>query len=394
VVSSSAGTNYTPGQQQSLTITITDANAKVYGFQMTARPDSNPASEQAGSFTAGAQQFVVCEDGTLPGSGACPSNAPVQFIEHSRPFTTNKINVTWTAPSSDVGTITIYVAANAANGNGNQTGDHIYTASLQLTPAVSVNNKPAIGPGGVVAASAFNPAAGVAPGTWLEIFGTNLATTTRSWEGSDFNGSNAPTSLDGVSVTIGGIAGYVDFVSPGQVNVQVPDGIPIGAGVPVVLSNSLGQSDPFAVTTSQLAPALLAPSAFLVNGKQYAVATFDSGDGNGLVFVGPAGFISGVNSRPVRAGDVITLYGIGFGPVDPSTGAGLIASQPTKLTNPVAVRFGETPAQVLYSGLAPGLVGLYQFNIQTPAVPGGDVSLNVQVGGITVAQHLMISTEQ
>src|SRR4029077_13564778 len=102
---------------------------------------------------------------------------------------------------------------------------------------------------GVVSASAFNPSAGVAAGNWLEIYGSNLATTTRGWQGFDFNRNNAPTALDGVSVTIGGKSAYVDYVSPGQVNVQVPDGIPIGSGVPLLVTTSQGQSDSYSLQT-------------------------------------------------------------------------------------------------------------------------------------------------
>lgn len=392
---SSTGTTYTPGQQQTFTITITDSKAKTYGFQMSARLDSNSTNGQAGSFTAGSQQIVICDNGSLKGSSGCPSNAPVQFIEHSRPFTTNTINVTWTAPSSNVGTVTVYVAANAANGNNDDSGDHIYTSKLQLTPDVSTtNNKPAISSGGVVSASAFNPQAGIAPGTWIEIFGSNLAATTRSWTSSDFNGSQAPASLDGVSVTIGGISAFVDYVSPGQVDVQVPDGIPIGSGVSLVLSNSQGQSDVYSVQTSSLAPAVLAPSSFVVNGKSNVVATFPVTDPSSVVYVGNPGAINGVTTRPAKPGDVITLYGIGFGPVSPATAAGVINTKSTSLTNAATIMFGQTPATVLYAGLAPGFVGLYQFNVQVPNVAPNDWPLTIQVGGTAVTQQVFITTGQ
>jgi hypothetical protein len=126
-LTSSTGTTYTPRQQQTFTITITDSKAKTYGFQMSARLDSNGTNGQAGNFTAGSQQIVICDSGSLKGSSECPFSAPVQFIEHSRPFTTNTINITWTPPSSNAGTVTIYVAANATNGNNADSGDHIYT---------------------------------------------------------------------------------------------------------------------------------------------------------------------------------------------------------------------------------------------------------------------------
>src|SRR5260370_10153487 len=88
-LTSSTGTTYTPGQPQTFTIAITDSKAKVYGFQMSARTDSNPATGQAGDFTAGTQQIVVCDNGSIKGTNGCPANAAVEFIEHSSPFTTS-----------------------------------------------------------------------------------------------------------------------------------------------------------------------------------------------------------------------------------------------------------------------------------------------------------------
>ena len=101
VVNFPNGPTYTPGSQQTFTIVITDSRASVYGFQMTARLESNPASGQAGDFTAGAQQIVLCDNASIKGSRGCPANSPVQFIEHSRPFNTRTISVQWTAPATN-----------------------------------------------------------------------------------------------------------------------------------------------------------------------------------------------------------------------------------------------------------------------------------------------------
>lgn len=141
VVNFQNGQTYTPGGQQTFTIVITDSRARVYGFQMTARLESNLASGQAGDFTAGAQQIVLCDNGSLKGSRGCPTNSPVQFIEHGLPFNTNTISVQWTARATNVGNVHIYVAANAANGDGNNTGDHIYTANYVLTPQTTFNHQ-------------------------------------------------------------------------------------------------------------------------------------------------------------------------------------------------------------------------------------------------------------
>ena len=80
------GQTYTPGVAQTFSIVITDAVARVYGFQLTARLASNLSNGQAGDFTAGPQQIVICEDNSLKGaSSPCRPNSPVQFIEHSAP---------------------------------------------------------------------------------------------------------------------------------------------------------------------------------------------------------------------------------------------------------------------------------------------------------------------
>jgi uncharacterized protein (TIGR03437 family) len=258
---------------------------------------------------------------------------------------------------------------------------------LKLAPAV-ITVQPTITPGGVVSASAFDARAGAAPGTWMEIYGSNLASTTRSWEGSDFQGNNAPTSLDQVSVTIGGKNAYIDYVSPQQVNIQVPDDIPIGSGVPLILKNPLGETVPYMLQTADSAPALLAPSSFNVNGKQYVVAALPADDPSGAGFVGPIGGIPGIHTRPAKEGDIVTLYGIGFGPVTPSDGSGVIVSQPNSLTNPAIFLIGQTEAKILYGGLAPGFIGLYQFNLEVPALGAGDLPFTVQTGGRSGAQDL------
>jgi uncharacterized protein (TIGR03437 family) len=385
VVNFPNGMTYTPGAQQTFTIVITDSRARVYGFQMTARLESNLTNGQAGDYTAGTQQIVLCDNGSLKGSRGCPTNVPVQFIEHSSPFSTNTISVQWTAPSSNVGNVHIYVAANAANGDGNNTGDHIYTANYVLTPPSS--NPPTIA--AVVSASGFNPNAGLASGTWLEIYGTNLSTTTRGWAGSDFNGSNAPTSLDGVSVTIDGKPAYVDFVSPGQVNVQAPDDPNTGAGIQVVVSNSAGQSNGFSMQKNTIAPAVLAPPSFNTQGHQWVVALHADQS-----YVGKTGLLSGLTFRPAKVGETIVIYGIGFGPVTPSTPAGVIATQATSLQTKPNVRFGQTPATLVYYGLAPNFVGLYQFNVTVPNVGAGDMPLNIDIGGVTLNQNCFTTVTQ
>jgi uncharacterized protein (TIGR03437 family) len=138
-----------------------------------------------------------------------------------------------------------------------------------------------------------------------------------------------------------------------------------------------------------IAPALLAPPSFNVQGHQWVVAQFPD-----LTFAGKPGLISGLNFRLPKAGDVLTIYGIGFGPVTPSTPAGVIATVATTLQSQPSIRFGEVPATLGYYGLSPSFVGLYQFNVIVPTVAPGDIPFNVDVGGVSLNQNLFITVGQ
>jgi uncharacterized protein (TIGR03437 family) len=259
------------------------------------------------------------------------------------------------------------------------------TLVLNLAPTPTITS--------VISAGGFGGFSAVAPGTWMEIYGSNLAPDTRSWAGSDFNGNNAPTALDGVGVTIGGQKAFVDYISssPGQINAQVPSNVPTGGTQELTVTNGTVTSAPFNVTVNSTEPGLLAPSAFQIGGKQYVVALLPDGG----TYILPTGAIAGVASRPAHPGETITLYGIGFGGVTPSTPAGQIETQTNQLSAPLQILFGQTAAQINYDGLAPGFVGLYQFNVVVPAVPDSDlVPLTFNLGGAAGSQTLYTAVHQ
>jgi uncharacterized protein (TIGR03437 family) len=252
-----------------------------------------------------------------------------------------------------------------------------------LTPASA---PPAISTGGVVSASAFGGFTAVSPGSWIEIYGSNLATDTRTWGSADFNGLNAPTSLDGTSVTIGGIHAYIDFISPGQVNALVPSNVPTGLQQMTVMTGA-GPSTTHSITVNAAQPGLLAPSSFNINGAQYAVALFTDG-----AFALPAGAIAGTSSRPAKPGDVLTLYGVGFGPVTPAIPSGQTVEQQNSLAASFQMSIGGSPAAASYYGLAPNYLGLYQFNVTVPSVAAGTaVPLTFTLGGAAGTQTLYIA---
>ncbi len=373
--------HYTPGQDQTITVTVSDPSNSVYGFQMTARLDSDQVNGQAGTFTpSGSDTFVMCDSGSPRGPRGCTTPTKVEFIEHSNP-SRNSFTFKWTPPATDVGPVHFYLAGNAVNNNGESDGgDHVYTTSYTLPtskPTVCFGTKPSIA--AVVQASAFGQSQKFAAGSWLEIYGTNLSNGTREWGGCDFKGSAAPTSLDSISVSINGKDAAVRFISPGQVNVQAPDDSTTGP-INVTLKACTQTSDPVQITKADLVPGLLATT---VNNKQYLEAF--SLDGTKIV---------GNPNNPSKPGDIIVAYGIGFGPTNPVVPAGTIAAGQTSVPG-FSVLFGSAAdPKPLYAGLGPGFVGLYQFDLTVPNLADGDYQMVFSVGGVQAQQSLLFTVKK
>lgn len=375
----STGTSYTPGTPVTITVQVADPVNTLFGFQMTARLERDLANGQAGRFVAGAGMGVLCEnDVPRSSNGNCPASAPVEFIGHTAPRE-GSWTFTWTPPAALSGPVHFYVAGNAVNGNNDDDGgDHVYTKEYVLQPLNPCQGKPPV-IDAVISAGAFGARRDVSPGSWLEIYGTNLAPSLREWSGADFRGSTAPTALDNVRVAVNGRDAFLRFVSPGQINVQAPDN-PGAGSVGVTVTNTAGAceyvSAPASVVQVVAAPGMLATE---LNGKQFLVALPADG-----------------TLRAVRPGEAVVAYGIGFGATNPAVPAGQIApaSPLPRLADPLSVTIGGvqlTPQQIFYSCLAPGFVGLYQFNFAVPNLADGDQPVTFRVGSVTVPQTLFLT---
>ena len=260
-----------------------------------------------------------------------------------------------------------------------------FTETAIVSPATCSVPQPVVSL--VRSAGDFGGSSTIAPGSWIEIYGSNLSQTARSWAGSDFNGTAAPTSLDGVIVTIDGKKAFPSYISPQQINVQAPDDAASGS-VPLIVTTASCSSAAVQVTESPASPGVLAPSSFTANGKQYLVATFPDG-----VYVGTPNLVSGLSFRPAVPGDVVTVYGIGFGAVTPSAPSGQVVGTVNSLPS-LTVTFGNTPAKVQYGGLALGVLGLYQFNLVVPNVPNGDYLITFQLGSVKTSQNVYLTVGQ
>ena len=172
----------------------------------------------------------------------------------------------------------------------------------------------------VTGASSFGGGAAVAAGSWVEIYGTNFSSQTATWSNADFNDGVAPTSLAGVTVSIGGLPAFLSYVSPTQINALLPSGLSLGSQ-PLTVQNANGISAPYAAKVQAIDPQLWAPALFKIGGTQYAGAMLSDFS----TYVLPTGAVPGLTSRSAMSGETVILYGIGFGPVTPNLLAGQIA---------------------------------------------------------------------
>lgn len=236
---------------------------------------------------------------------------------------------------------------------------------------------------------AFGGKSGFGSNTYMAIKGSNLAQTIRTWTAGDFNGPNAPTTLDGVSVTVNGKPAFIYYISPTQININTPEDTAVGP-VQFQVKNSLGFSNIATAVRSRLAPALETIPQFLVGGKQYVVAYTPDFQ----TFIGTSNLVSGLTFAPAKPGQTIVIFAIGCGPTNPATQAGVAASQNSSLSLPYELKIGGVKADVTFAGLLAGTIGLYQFNITVPNVPAGDQPIELTIDGVKNNQNLVVTIGQ
>lgn len=217
---------------------------------------------------------------------------------------------------------------------------------------------PTLATGGIV--PVFGTSGTVQSGEWVSLYGTNLATATATWNG-DF-----PTSLGGDSVTIDGKAAYLWYVSPTQINLQVPDDNATGS-VPVAVTTANGTASS-TVTLAQFAPSFSLLDAHHVTGIITRTGGSGAYGGGTYDILGPTGNSLGYATVAAKPGDAVTLFAVGLGPTNPDVPAGQPFSGSAPTTNPVTVLINNISVQPSYSGETSA--GLYQLNLTIPANPG------------------------
>ena len=300
----------------------------------------------------------------------CPSTVPcVHSFVWSRPAAAevtppDGVNVTFTLGLAGLpaGTYIVqsFLSATASTG--------AYGASLQYTLTINVTSAataPTIS--GIANGASFAPGGPISAGSWVAIFGTGLAPTgdSRTWNpATEIVNGKFPVSLDGTQVTVNRTQAPVEFIQPSQVNIQMPDDVAVGP-VQVVVTTQGGASNSFTVNIATFAPGLFTANApYIV--AQHADSSYVT------------------TASPAIPGEVIILWGTGFGPANPSVPTGQFFSGANPLANSVTmtVTIGGQPAAVDFAGVV--AAGLVQINVHVPpSIGNGNAAVVASVAGVS-----------
>ena len=345
VAISPSSNTYTPNQEITITVTVTQTGRSTFGFQLTA---VNPQGTRAGDLTP-------LDNRTFTQIATSGSQAGRQYINHS--FNGNEATAPnvgswqfkWKAPAQSVGTVTFFASGNAANGNGTNGGDLIYTTSLTIQPGSTV------GALGSFSAASYAQPALLTPDAIVAAYGVNMTPNTVDHTPNQ----PLPTQLDGTEVKVKDASGedrnaLLFFVSPGQINYIVPTATSNGLATVTVRrsGNDIAQGT---VNIESVSPGIFSQNS---NGQGVAAAYIlrvKADNSQSLEF--PFELSNGtfvpkpINMGPATDKIFLVLFGTGF-------------RRRSQLSNTTCT-VGGTDLPVLYAGPS-DFVGLDQANVELP----------------------------
>jgi uncharacterized protein (TIGR03437 family) len=358
--------SYTPGQEYTLTVTVTHPARNKFGFELTVLDSTG---KQAGTLANVDTVKTTVRSATFNG-------LPRQYASHaggaaSTTVTTgekNEWSIKWTAPATASGKLGVYAAGNATNTGGTNANDVIYTFAQILQPPVENLN----------AASFDKPRANTASGGGiLSAFGEDLAFATASATGdADPNtpGIQLPTNLSATTVRVRDALNVernagLFFVSPTQVNYMVPEASAPGAAT-VTITNGNGTVSTGTLTIADVNPGIFTakmdgtglPAAEIQRVRNGQTLGFEA------VATGPAANPTAVPIEWKDPNDVLylVLYGTGV-------------RKRSQLSNVTAV-IGAVNHQVVFAGAHGTFAGVDQVNIQLNRGLAGSGTVNVILG--------------
>jgi uncharacterized protein (TIGR03437 family) len=274
------------------------------------------------------------------------------------PLSSSNSNGIWTGswtPSSAQQNVELFASANqtGALGQGISGGSSVY---VDILPP---NLESAPQPMGTLNGASFDTSMPglVVPGGYVSIYGSRLASTAAQ------GGTPLQTNLGGTQLLLGGQGLPLLFVTPSQVNGLIPQKLPVGTTVQLIVERGGTASVPVSAYVTDLQPGIF--------------TTAQNGQGQGAILINGTGLIAGpagTGQQPVSRGDYIQIYATGLGAVVGPAGSTPPADGQPAPSSPLfstqaatSVTIGGENAAVAFSGLSPGFVALYQVNAQVPA---------------------------
>ena len=308
--------------------------------------------------------------GTLIGPGGQNAKVTASFSSgDSVPMThigSGNWQGTWKPISP--GTVTMFVTAFVVQANGTLAGGQSTTLTAVVNTPAPAAATPTITSQGVVNTASAQSGVPIAPGGLITIYGQNL-----SDSAGQSNGLPLPQQLNGTQVKLGNQPLPIQYTSSGQLNVQVPYGVPLNTQYQLTVQHGNTLSAPQSLAVAQAQPGI-----FAVNQQGFGQGSIVKSDG--VTLAGPA--------TPASIGEVVVIYCAGLGAVTPKAIEGIPTPAPPPLLttdNPVTVTIGGKAATVLFSGLTPSLAGVYQVNAVVPSgiATGDAVPVVISVAGQT-----------
>ena len=336
----------------------------------------------AGGAVVATLTFTVIQDGT----GCTYSIAPTSqtFLPQGGTGTisvTASDGCTWTA----VANASFIAVTSGSSGGGNGTVGYSVAANASSSPrsgtitvtrqtftvtqtGTGLSPNPTVNDGGVVNNASFAPGTTpVAPGSIAALFGSNLNDGSSVLSSSFGPDGKLLTTLGGASVTINNIPSPLFYSTPGQLGIQIPTELAVLASATIQVTVSGQTSAPRTIFLEASAPGIFTLSQ----------------DGRGAAAVLHEDGVTPVTApSPARPGEIVVLYATGLGTVNPPLATGAPSTGNRTVTTPT-VSIDGIPGEVLFSGAAPGFVGLNQVNVRIPASTrsASNIPVVLSIGG-------------
>ena len=382
---------YVPGETVSMILKFQDEDARVNGFLLTAR--SGDGCDSGGSFAPGPlpkgdRVKVRQGDSVFLRPEPCGDRLKeVHWATHSltKEGTSVEWEMLWTPPDTFSGPVTIAYAINGADGNGAASFDSVYFGQVVVQASTETLDAPVITDGGFSLVGLADGDAVAALGSFASLEGMHFAVSDGGRSALDESGLSS-TVIDDVCVEVGTHRAPLYQVTADSVLFEIPLDAGLGAtSVRVIRFCDMPgskNSESIAFTTEAVRPRFL---------------EFDDGETTHLAAVrrnlelfAAAGAIGGHRTRPAVPGDLVTVFGSGFGPLDPAREAGeVVHGLRERASSAFRVLIGllQVPAtDMVYVGAAPHYGALQQVTFRVPTnVAAGSHTVRVFADGVAAA---------